>query len=238
MVVSSPPIPLVLASASPARRLTLRAAGVEPIVMISSVDERAVAEAAAGTRAACAGSEPLSPRETAELLARAKAEDVASASPAPGRPESAGALVLGCDSVLELDGAIHGKPADAAEAIQRWRAMSGRSAVLHTGHWLIDNRDAGRGRAVGAVSATVVHFADLSEPEIRWYVGTGEPLQVSGAFTIDGLGGPFVRGVEGDHHGVVGLSLPLLRDLLGEFGVAWFDIVSRSAGPDQGAGAR
>lgn len=209
------PVPVVLASASPARLRTLRGAGVEPVVIVSAVDEDAVVRAAG----------PLDAVGTADRLARAKAEDVAADH------RSAGALVLGCDSVLELAGAVHGKPADAAEAIDRWRTMSGRSAVLHTGHRLIDNRDPAGRRDVGAVSSTVVRFADLSDAEIQWYVGTGEPLHVAGAFTIDGLGGPFVRGVEGDHHGVVGLSLPLLRDLLGRLGVAWFDLVApRSTG--------
>jgi septum formation protein len=198
---------LVLASASPARLATLRSAGIEPTVAVSAVDEPAVL--------AAAGDVP--PAEAVLLLARAKARDVA-----PGPP---GALVLGCDSMLELDGQVLGKPADAADAAARWRAMRGRSGRLHTGHWLVDRRDEPGGDAAagpaedGATSTTVVHFADVSDAEIDAYVATGEPLWVAGAFTIDGLGGAFISGVEGDHHGVVGLSLPLLRGLLAARGV-------------------
>ncbi|MET0188354.1 MAG: nucleoside triphosphate pyrophosphatase [Pseudonocardia sediminis] len=186
---------LVLASASPARLATLRSAGIEPRVAVSAVDEPAVLRAAG----------PVPPVDAVLLLAQAKARDVA-----PGHP---GTLVLGCDSMLELDGEVLGKPADAAEAADRWRAMRGRSGLLHTGHWLVDARDGGPVE-VGRTSTTVVHFADVTDAEIDAYVATGEPLWVAGAFTVDGLGGAFVRGVEGDHHGVVGLSLPLLRDLL------------------------
>lgn len=194
---------LVLASASPARLATLRSAGIEPRVAVSDVDEPAVL-AAAGD---------LPPAEAVLLLARAKARDVA-----PGHP---GALVLGCDSMLELDGEVLGKPTDAAEAVQRWRAMRGRSGRLHTGHWLVDRRGHAEHTEPedGATSTTVVHFADVTDEEIAAYVATGEPLWVAGAFTIDGLGGAFVTGIEGDHHGVVGLSLPLLRTLLAARGV-------------------
>ncbi len=189
---------LVLASASPARLSTLRAAGIEPTVAVSAVDEPAVL-AAAGT---------VTPAEAVLLLARAKARDVAPAHP--------GALVLGCDSLLELDGEVLGKPADAEEATARWRAMRGRAGLLHTGHWLVDARPdhPAAGAESGGTSTTVVHFADVTDAEIAAYVATGEPLHVAGAFTIDGLGGPFVERIEGDHHGVVGLSLPLLRRLL------------------------
>ena len=202
---------LVLASASPARLSTLRAAGIEPTVVVSDVDEDlAVAEATERYG-------PLEPADIALLLARAKAEDVAS-----GLDDEA--VVVGCDSVLELDGEVHGKPADAAEAVSRWHRMRGRSGVLHTGHWLVDDRGPG-GATLGATASTTVHFAKLSDDEIDAYVATGEPLTVAGAFTIDGLGGAFVTAVEGDHHNVVGLSLPLLRELLGDAGIGWFDVV-------------
>ncbi|WP_263120571.1 nucleoside triphosphate pyrophosphatase [Cellulomonas fimi] len=195
---------LLLASASPARRATLRAAGIEPVVAVSAVDEPAVL-AAAG---------PVAPAEAVLVLARAKARDVAA-----GYPDS---LVLGCDSMLELDGQVLGKPADAADAVERWRAMRGRAAVLHTGHWLI------RGETqLGATSSTTVRFADVTDAEVTAYVATGEPLHVAGAFTIDGLGGAFVTGVEGDHHGVIGLSLPLLRELLGRVGLSITDLWNR-----------
>ncbi len=197
---------LVLASASPGRLATLRRAGLDPVVLVSAVDEDAVVARYDAREAA----------DIALVLARAKAEDVAAGPELP-----AGALVLGCDSVLELDGEVHGKPADAAEARSRWRRMRGGSGVLHTGHWLVDTRDPGSGATVGAVASTVVHFARLSDAEIDAYIATGEPLRVAGAFTVDGLGGPFVSGVEGDHHAVVGVSLPLLRSLLAEIGVSW-----------------
>jgi septum formation protein len=134
----------------------------------------------------------------------------------PGRP-----LVLGCDSVLELDGEALGKPGDADDAVRRWRAMRGRSGVLHSGHCL---RDTATGHVAAATASTTVHFADVSDEEIAAYVATGEPLHVAGAFTIDGFGGAFVTGIEGDHHTVVGLSLPLLRELLLELGRAWPDL--------------
>ena len=122
---------------------------------------------------------------------------------------------------------MHGKPRDAAEATDRWRRMRGRSGTLHTGHWLRDERTAdvgGTQATLGATASTTVRFAELSDAEIDAYVATGEPLRVAGAFTVDGLGGAFVEGIDGDHHNVVGLSLPLLRELLAAVGVGWFDL--------------
>lgn len=184
---------LVLASASPARRRLLQAAAIDPDVIVSGVDESAVQ--AAG------------PEELCLVLARMKAQAVAA------RLAVTDALVLGCDSVLAFDGEIFGKPDDAADAVKRWERMRGRSGVLHTGHHLIDLP---AGRQAEAVTSTVVHFAAVTDAEIAAYVATGEPLQVAGAFTIDGIGGPFVDAVEGDHGTVIGLSLPLLRRLLAE----------------------
>jgi len=202
------PVPrFVLASASPARLQTLRAAGVRAEVAVSGVDESQVGGP---------------PAEVALTLAVRKAEAVAG-----NWPDS---LVLGCDSVLELDGQAHGKPRDAAEALARWQRMRGASGVLHTGHCLIDTA-AGRQRA--ALASTVVHFGDLTDEEITAYVGTGEPLRVAGAFTVDGLGGAFVERIEGDHHTVVGLSLPLLRRLLAELGYRFTDLWQGST-PDPG----
>ena len=192
---------LVLASASPARLATLRAAGVDPEVVISDVDEDRYD---AGT-----------PAELALALATAKARDVASRLTPHGR------VVIGCDSVLDLEGTPLGKPLDADDAKSRWQRMRGRSGVLLTGHWLVDLET---GREVGDVAATTVRFADVSDEEIAAYVATGEPLRVAGAFTIDGLGGAFVSRVEGDHHTVVGISLPLVRCLLSQLGHRWTDL--------------
>jgi len=213
---------LVLASQSPARLSTLRAAGVQPTVVGSAVDEDAVLEAARERFG------ELDPADAVLLLAQAKAEDVTRRIEAEAATadmlgaQLSSAVVVGCDSMLELDGEVRSKPVDAADAAARWRQQRGRSAVLHTGHWLIDLRDAdagGTGATLGATSSTTVWFADLDDEEIEAYVATGEPLEVAGAFTIDGLGGPYVERLEGDPHGVVGLSLPLLRELLEEIDV-------------------
>ncbi|MFC5176119.1 Maf family protein [Nocardioides taihuensis] len=190
---------LVLASASPARLATLRSAGVEPVVIVSGVDEDQV--------------DGLPPAELALQLAELKCDAVAAREDVPDA-----ALVLGCDSVLELDGEAFGKPHDPDEAVRRWQGMRGRSGVLHTGHAL---RDTTSGRSAAATASTTVHFAHLDDDEIAAYVATGEPLQVAGAFTVDGLGGAFVTGIEGDHHNVVGVSLPLVRELVAELGHSW-----------------
>ncbi|MGA8995560.1 MAG: Maf family protein [Nocardioidaceae bacterium] len=195
--------PLVLASASPARLATLRAAGVEPRVEVSGVDESLVVERDPAVLVV----------RLAELKGRAVRDRLHPPVQAPGR-----GLLLACDSMLELDGEPFGKPAGASDAVRRWRRMRGRSGVLHTGHYLVDLLD---GTETTRSAATVVHFADLDDDEIADYVATGEPLAVAGAFTVDGLGGPFVTGIEGDYHNVVGLSLPLLREMVRERGVAW-----------------
>jgi septum formation protein len=191
----------VLASASPARLKTLRNAGVEPEVIVSGIDEDGVT---AGT-----------PAELAARLATLKARAVAA------RIDDH-AIVLGCDSVLELDGTAYGKPASATEARDRLRAMSGKAGILHTGHCVISN-----GRELTEVASTTVHFADLTDAEIDAYIATGEPLAVAGSFTVDGLGGPFVDHIEGDHHNVVGLSLPLLRRMLITLDIPWPELWSR-----------
>ncbi|WP_061960721.1 Maf family protein [Demequina flava] len=200
------PVPLLLASQSPARLATLRSAGVEPEVIVSGVDEDAILERLSSEYP------EAGPADAVLALAQAKAEHVA-------REYETGSIVLGCDSMLELDGEIYGKPGTPEIARERWQRMRGRSGVLHTGHWLVDDREDGTRGSVGASSDTVVHFANLTDDEIDAYIATGEPLKVAGAFTVDGLGGPYVEGIEGDFHGVVGVSLPLLRALLAELSV-------------------
>lgn len=198
---------LVLASASPARRRSLQAAGIEPEVIVSGVDESQV--------------DVSDPAKACAVLARRKAEAVAATLRERGAAAEGRVLVLGCDSVLAFDGETYGKPVDAAEAVARWRRMRGASGVLHTGHTLVDLAS---GRTVEAVSATTVFFARLTDEEIAAYVASGEPLAVAGAFTIDGLGGAFVERIDGDPGTVIGLSLPLLRRLLAELGVAITDL--------------
>jgi septum formation protein len=207
---------LVLASQSPARLATLKSAGVTPEVVVSGVDEDKVLADATQRFG------ELDPADAVLVLAQAKAEEVASRL--EESPDPADVIVVGCDSMLEFDGAVVGKPADAAAARDRWRAMRGGKGVLHSGHWVVDLREddaGGTGGTLGSTSSTTVWFADIDDDEIDAYVATGEPLHVAGAFTIDGLGGPYVERIEGDHHGVVGISLPLLRELLAELGVQW-----------------
>ncbi|EFG65251.1 Maf family protein [Streptomyces sp. SPB074] len=187
---------LVLASQSPARLGLLRQAGLAPEVIVSGVDEEAI-------------SAPT-PGELALVLAEAKAAVVA------GREDARGALVVGCDSVLDLDGVAHGKPADAGEAVTRWKAMRGRAGVLRTGHCVIDTVSGAR---ASVTASTTVRFGTPDDAEIAAYVASGEPLYVAGAFTLDGRSAPFVDGIEGDHGNVLGLSLPTLRTLLRELGV-------------------
>lgn len=197
---------LVLASASPARRTLLVNAGIVPEVIVSDVDEDALT-AALG---------PITPRDLTLALAQAKARDVAA------RFSTAhDIVVVGCDSMLDVDGVAHGKPATAAEARARWAQMAGRSADLATGHWLVRPST---GQEVGAIAVTTVWHGTPSAAEVDAYIATGEPLRVAGGFTIDGLGGPFVDRIDGDWSNVVGLSLPLLRRLLADLGVVWTDL--------------
>ena len=193
---------LALASKSPARLATLRAAGFDPLVQVSDVDEEALLESVRG-----------GPAQKVLALATAKARAVAY-----DPREAAGAdIVVGCDSMFEFDGQAVGKPGAPETARERIARMAGRSGVLHTGHQIIHLES---GASLGAVSHAVVHFAPMSDAEVEAYVATGEPLHVAGAFTVDGLGGPFVERVDGDYHGVVGISLPLLRAMLANWGVS------------------
>jgi septum formation protein len=185
---------LLLASTSPARKRLLTDAGIVFETRSPGVDEDALVEA----------ERPATVQDMTLLLAKAKAEAV-----------SFEGLVLGCDSALWFEGEMLGKPHHPEVAIARWQKMRGKTGVLCSGHWLIDGAT---GDAAGKVTETTVKFADLTDDQIHRYVATGEPLQVAGAFTIDGIGGAFVERIEGDYHTVVGLSLVALRELVTDLG--------------------
>ena len=211
---------ILLASQSSGRLATLRAAGVEPLVRVSDVDEHAILRALA----ADSRTEPTPPQQV-QALARAKAADVADTVTRSEREADPDLIVVGCDSMLEIGGRVVGKPETAAIARERWRSMRGRTGVLHSGHALVRMRD---GAETQGVSSTTVRFGSPADVEIDAYVATGEPLGCAGAFTIDGLGGAFIDGIDGDPHGVVGISLPLLRRLLAELDVTWTDLWTRT----------
>jgi septum formation protein len=186
--------PLVLASGSGARLRVLRSAGFDPQVVVSGVDETV--------------HDSLDTAALVAVLADRKAAAVAVI-----RPE---ALVLGCDSMLDLDGIALGKPASAQAAESLWRDLAGRTATLFTGHCLIDGPAKHRAEAV---AATTVRFGWPTESEVAAYVATGEPLAAAGGFTIEGYGAAFIDGIDGDHSNVLGLSVPLLRRMLAELGL-------------------
>lgn len=210
---------IILASASAGRARLLREAGVDFDVVVSHVDEDEVVHLMG---------HDVTVSEIVAGLAAAKAHAVAEEL----EDRVGDAFIVACDSVLDLDGVAHGKPANAAEAIARWQFMRGRSGILRTGHHIIHLGvdDVGvENTEVSAVASTVVHFSNPSDAEIETYVATGIPLRVAGAFTIDGLAAPFIEGVEGDPSNVVGLSLPLLRRLLADLGIEWTSLWSESS---------
>ncbi|MBW4498014.1 MAG: septum formation inhibitor Maf [Scytonema hyalinum WJT4-NPBG1] len=185
--------PFVLASASVARRRLLQTAGIQPFVCPSDFDESQV--------------QINEPAQLVKTLAQRKAETVA--------PQFQSSLIMGCDSVLAINGEIHGKPADAEQARQRWQKMQGRFGDLYTGHALIDNTQK---KTIVKEQVTRVYFAQLSDRTIDAYVATGEPLKCAGAFALEGRGSLFVEKIEGCYSNVIGLSLPLLRQMLAELG--------------------
>lgn len=247
---------LVLASASSGRAATLRRAGIEPLVRVAELDEDAVLAHWCGPDDDPGSATLAAQKVTA--LAQAKAQSVAAALDVtevvsfanihppllPERIDAANerrlrAIVVGCDSMLECDGRLLGKPHSPGLARERITAQSGKTVVLHTGHCVIEVSWELSGypadsycrslRSLSRAASTQVHFGVLNTDEIDAYVATGEPLEVAGAFTIDGLGGAFIEGVSGDPHSVVGISLPLLRQLTGELGLPWASLWNRRA---------
>jgi len=232
-MVHNGPMRLVLASASPARRATLIAAGITPLVRVSTVDEDAVL--AALPRGRAFSGTATTPADEVSALAAAKCLDVceALARNSTDLPDGEPVLVVGCDSMLEIGGQMLGKPHTPEVARERIAAMRRSTATLWTGHCAAilapaSSAQDGDTRVVTASvtrsASTLVHFGDISDAEIDAYVATGEPLHVAGSFTVDGLGGPFIEGVTGDYHSVVGISLPLLRAMATELGVFWPDL--------------
>ena len=197
---------VVLGSSSPARLLTLQQAGIEPLIVVPDVDEQTVHR-------------PGAPEMTAEL-ARLKGESVLRKIEASGELE-APFVLLACDSMLEIEGRVYGKPGTQEAAIVRWYRMRARQGLFYTGHYVAVVHGSDDVRSQVRVAETGVTFADLTDAEIAAYAATGEPQRVAGGFTIDGFGGPFITRISGDPHNVVGISLPLVRQMLLDLGVAW-----------------
>ncbi|MFC0439111.1 nucleoside triphosphate pyrophosphatase [Kutzneria buriramensis] len=203
---------LVLGSASPARLGVLRAAGIDPVVRVSGVDEDAVAAALTDPR----------PDELVTALAEAKAHAVVEALAG----ELPDAVVIGCDSMLSINGRMVGKPGTPEVARARWQEMAGKTGDLLTGHVVLRLVDGAVARQASGAETTTVRFGTPTDAELDAYIATGEPLAVAGAFTLDGMGGWFVDGIDGDHSSVIGISLPLTRRLLAEVGVSVVDLWS------------
>lgn len=198
---------VVLASSSPSRKRLLQSSGIEPVIMVSGVNEEDPSYKA------------LTPREMVIALAIVKAHTVRALIDFP-------ALIIGCDSTFEFQGQSLGKPETSENALERARKLSGNSGMLHTGHCIIDTE---KGIEISDVASTEVFFADMSEKEIQDYVATGEPLNVAGGFTLDGLSAPFITRIEGESSNVIGLSLPLLRKAINSLGYSWFDLVNANS---------
>ncbi|MGH3436649.1 MAG: Maf family protein [Sciscionella sp.] len=207
----------ILASASPARLAVLRAAGIDPIVRVSNVDEDAVAAALSDPR----------PDDVVSALAVAKADAVLIATAA----EHMDSVIVGCDSMLSIDGELVGKPLRPEVALRRWRSMAGGTGDLLTGHAVIRIADGTVVGRAGGTQRTTVHFGRPTEHELAAYVEHGEPLHVAGGFTIDGLGGWFVERISGDPSSVIGISLPLMRTLLAKVGLTVADLWQHVAHP-------
>jgi septum formation protein len=217
VVMAGPRPVLVLASASPARLRLLQRSGLDPEVHVSDIDEEAAVE-----QAQIEQGRTLSVAEQTLLLARAKADAVLASLSREftGSP----VLVIGCDTTLELDGQAHNKPAGPQEATARWAQMSGRTGLLHTGHALRLRHAEGHVDDVDEVATATVHFGTPDAREVAAYVASGEPIRVAGAFTLEGLGGPFIDRIEGDPSCIEGLSLPTFRRMLAHVGWRWTDL--------------
>lgn len=199
---------LVLGSASPGRLKVLRQAGIDPLVIVSGVDE---------DRLTTTLGFDASPGDVVCALAQAKAERVAGEL---DEAVAADCVVIGCDSMLYIDGRLWGKPASASAALSQWRLIGGRSGQLYTGHCLLRLSDGALTHRQVESACTTVHFATPADADLQAYVANGEPQRVAGGFTLDGLGGWFIDGIDGDPSNVIGVSLPLLRSLLQRAGLS------------------
>jgi septum formation protein len=204
---------LILASASPARLATLVGAGINPIVRVSHIDEEAIESSMSAS----------TPSEIAQALARAKCEKIIQEL-ADANELAPNTIIIGCDSVFELNGKPYGKPQNAIEAKSRWQEMMNKTGTLHTGHYITFTNERSQQSSAEATASTQVHLGELTEPEMDAYLLTGEPFAVAGGFTLDGFGGAFVQGVTGDPSNVVGISLPTVRNLLQQLGITWTDL--------------
>ena len=222
---------LVLASQSPARRRILQEAGITPIIKVSQVDEDSILDQIPSS----------SPAEKVCALAEAKGRAVALAmcagefSPHEAALPEGECVLVACDSMLEAGGELLGKPHDPQVALSRVKALSKAHTTLWSGHYLAHlHCDEGGwkvAREDTRPSSTDIHFGSINDEEARAYVASGEPLEVAGSFTIDGLGGAFIEAIEGDHHNVIGISLPLIRTMMADMGLQWVSLWDRK-GPD------